>query len=198
MREVLRITNPKVAAAFANARQRFLILKLVDREQSLLQFSQASGISLSLLHYHVTQLQKLGLVEVTKIKPRSGRSMKYYRATAKSFFVPAQLVPLRHDLMNALRAGLDRSQQVGENDGVLYSVDGDARPRMQNISGKTRQASLEQWLSLKLSKVDALSLADEIKLLFARYGGGCSGQGQNYLIYCALAPATPHPKSRKG
>ena len=188
MLEVLQITNPKAARAFANARQRYLVLTLIVREQSLQQISQISGLSLSLLHHHVTQLQKLGLLDVVKTSPRSGRSIKYYRAVARAFFVPAALLPPREELMMALRAGLDRCKRMEENAGIRYSIDGDGKARMERIAGKGSQLAMEHWLSLRLSKAEAASLASEVTSLAAHYREKSAGRGRHYLIYFALAP----------
>jgi hypothetical protein len=190
MKELQRITNAKTAAALANARQRFLVLKLVERDRSLRDLSDLSGSSLSLLHYHMGRLQKLGLVEISHRKPRSGRDMKYYRATAKAYFVPAHLVShARNDeLMASLRAGLDRANKMAEGDGVLYTLDEQAGLRMQVVRGNNSIPILESWTSLQLSSMAAQTLADELRSLLARYRQRESKTGRTYLIHCALAP----------
>jgi DNA-binding transcriptional ArsR family regulator len=199
MKEVQRITGAKTASALANARQRFLVLRLAGRELSLQDLSELSGMSLSLLHYHIARLQKLGLVEVAKYEPRSGRSIKYYRATAQAFFVPAHLAPStgKNDLMAALRAGLERSRRDG--DGVLYSTDEHGAPRMQIVQGKSKVPSAESWLVLHLSRANAQALSDELRSLLARYRERGSGREPHYLIHCALAPvASNHLPMRTG
>ena len=138
MKTVLRITDAKVAAAFANDRQRNLVLQLVKREQSLQELAEVSKISLSLLHYHVGRLERLGLIGVVRYKARSGRPIKIFRSTARSFFVPAYLMSRspEEELYAELRACLDRCRRGGEGEGILYFVDEHASARMRKMRGR--------------------------------------------------------------
>lgn len=192
MKELQRITSAKTAAALANARQRFLVLKLVECDRSLRDLAELSGLSLSLLHYHMARLQTLGLVEIAHSKPRAGRDMKYYRATAKAYFVPVHLASRKRgdELMASLRAGLNRANKMaeGDGDGVLYTLDEQAGLRMQVVRGKGSTPILESWATLQLTSMAAQALVDELRSLLARYRQSKSKGGRTHLIHCALAP----------
>jgi hypothetical protein len=191
MKTVLRITDAKVAAAFANDRQRNLVLQLVNREQSLQELAEVSKISLSLLHYHVSRLERLGLIGVVRYKARSGRPIKIFRSTARSFFVPADLMSRspEEELYAELRACLDRSRRGGEGEGMLYFVDEHASACMRKMRG--REAAVpgaEFWLRISLSNANAQSLAEDMKSLLARYQRCGTSPTRAYVVHCAIAP----------
>ena len=189
MKTVLRITDTKVAAAFANDRQRNLVLQLVNREQSLQELAEVSKISLSLLHYHVGRLERLGLIGVVRYKARSGRPIKIFRSTARSFFVPAYLMSRspEEELYAELRACLDRCRRGGEGEGMLYFVDEHASARMRKMRGRAAVPGAEFWLRISLSNANAQSLAEDMKLLLARYQR-CGSPTRAYVVHCAIAP----------
>jgi hypothetical protein len=190
MKTVLRITDAKVAAAFANDRQRNLVLQLVNREQSLQELAEVSKISLSLLHYHVGRLERLGLIGVVRYKARSGRPIKIFRSTARSFFVPAYLMSRspEEELYAELRACLDRSRRGGEGEGMLYFVDEHASARMRKMRGRVAVPGAEFWLRISLSNANAQSLAEDMKLLLARYQRCGTSPTRAYVVHCAIAP----------
>lgn len=190
MKAELYVTNPKAAAAFSNARQRNLVLQLVNRERSLQELAELLRISLSLLHYHVGRLRGLGLIEVVRCTARSGRPVRIFRSTARAFFVPAHLMSqsAEDELYAELRACSDRSHRGEEGDGMLYFVDERAAPRVRKIRSKTAIPWAEFWLGIGLSHQDAQSLANEMKLLLARYERRGSGRMRAYLVHCAMVP----------
>ena len=65
--------------------------RLMQREWSIAALSADLAHDLSSVHYHVGQLVKHGLVCITRTEKRAGRSVKHYRASAASFFVPFAL-----------------------------------------------------------------------------------------------------------
>ncbi len=190
MKQMMKVTSAKIAAALSNARQRSLILQLVARERSLQELAGLSRMSLSLLHYHVGRLRRLGLIAIVDHKRRSGRPVKYYRATARAFFVPTHLVSRapEDELSAELRDRLERGRRSDQNDGILFSVDELGVPRMQKLQGKTELPLAEYWLTLKLSATDAQALASDMKSLFGRYRQRMTSRGRPYIAHCALAP----------
>ena len=185
----MQITNVKVAAVFSNARQRNLVLQLVETERSLQELAAVTRLSLSLLHYHVRKLQSLGLIEVVRNQVRSGRPKRIFRSTARAFFVPCHLMSQspENQLYAELRACKDRSRARTENEGMLYSIDEHGAPRTRKISCKAGTA-WEFWLGMNLSNPDAQSLGEEMRSLFARYEQRGTGRTRPYLIHCVIVP----------
>jgi Helix-turn-helix domain len=190
MKDLLHITNAKAAAAFSNARQRNLVLQLIEPERSLQELADLSRLSLSLLHYHVSKLQSLGLIEVVKCQARAGCPIKIFRATARAFFVPAHLVSqlLEDELYAELRACKNRIRDKAEGEGILYSIDEHGTPRFRKICGKMPVPWAEFWSTVSLTNADAQTMAQEMKLLLARYRRRVAGRSRAYLIHCVMAP----------
>src|SRR5690348_3764855 len=87
MIETLTVDSRRVAAALEHPRSRQIILEMVATERSLQELANATGLSLSLLHYHVQRLLTFGLIRVVRKEKRAGRSVNRYRAVARRFLV---------------------------------------------------------------------------------------------------------------
>lgn len=189
MLDKIDIENERAAAAFSNTRVRALILHLVGDERSLTQLRPITGMGLSLLSYHVQKLLRLGLVKITREWARGGRPVKFYRATARSFFVSShlcQVLPGDH-LSIELRASLERARRSNQSEGMLYSYEPGVGPRMRRLTDGASANATEIWSVLKLSTGQAGKLAEEMRALIARYEAG-PGTGVGYLVHAALAP----------
>jgi hypothetical protein len=189
MNERFDIGTPAAAAAFASARSRHVLLALAWKEQSLRQLAGTTGLRLNLLHYHVTRLQTLGLIETVRTEKRPGRPVKIYRAVASAFFVPAHLAAgdvgekLSAELRERLAAARARS-----GEGTLYFAGDDGGPRMRRVGGDEPGEGVELWSLLDLSRADAAALAAEMRALIGRYRGPGRGAGRPYIVHAALAP----------
>jgi DNA-binding transcriptional ArsR family regulator len=200
MRDRLVVADARTANAFANMRQRRLLLALVAQELSLQELARSLKLSLSLAHYHVARLLELGVVIMTREQSRAGRVIKHYRACARSFFVPAHLASQSagKELAAELRASLEHAQQRNPSDGTLYFIDDQSLPRMQRVQNPTRAVvASEYWHRLRLTNEDARLLASELKALFSRFESGTNGTAKSYLAYCALAPAANQRRRAK-
>jgi DNA-binding transcriptional ArsR family regulator len=198
MRERIVVSDARTASVFSSMRQRRLLLELVARESSLQEIAHKVQLPLNLVHYHMARMLELGLVEVTREQPRSGRVIKHYRASARSFFVPAHLISRSpgKELATELRASLDVHHDPRE--GTLYFIDDELSPRMRRMQNPTSVPdAIEHWHQLVLTKDEARLLANELKALLTRFEGRTSGRARSYLAYCALAPRTTQRKQIK-
>lgn len=185
--ETADITDPAAAAVFANPRQRRILLSLVQQERSLTELAGLTGAPLNLLHHHMRKLMSLGLVAITRRQARAGAPIKFYRATASRFFVPADFgsVGSGDPMSVRLRNALDRSL-ADTLSGVLYSHD-DAGPRMRLVrKAPSRATATELWLDLQLSDADAAALADEFKALLKRFEPRARHSGRRYIVHAAV------------
>jgi DNA-binding transcriptional ArsR family regulator len=189
MNDTLKIGSTRAAAVFAHPRSRHIVLELAAEEQSLGDLARATGLSLSLLHYHVGRLRDLRLVDVAREERRAGRPVKRYRAVARTFFVPAGLEARGADdaLASELRAALQRDQARSDVTGVAYFVDDAGAHKMRHVGGRGGQGAFEAWVTLSLTPRDAESLGDEIRALFARYANRHGAAARPILAYCAFA-----------
>jgi hypothetical protein len=122
----------------------------------------SSSEALNLLHHHLRKLVFLGLVRIEREEARPGAPVKFYRATARSFFVSAELmkqvpgasqhVELRESLARSLALSLQ---------GVVFFHDGQG-PRMRLVREPARRATVgEIRLELHLSEAAASELEQE-------------------------------------
>ncbi|MBT4327157.1 MAG: winged helix-turn-helix transcriptional regulator [Candidatus Nitrosopelagicus sp.] len=73
---------------FSNDSSREILQLLFDEELSANQIAQKTGISLQLVKYHLTKLQDLGVVNISKIEKNSkSQDMKIYTATKFSIVI---------------------------------------------------------------------------------------------------------------
>ena len=186
MLEQLTITDERGGAAFANAATRAIIFELMKRDQSLSDLRDKLGMSLSLLHYHVRRLQRLGLATVSSIQPRSGRPIKMYRAAASAFCIPGTVsrrtpgAALKEELNQALeRADLRQPTNT------VYFLDEQGTPRMRR-SQQADGSAHQRWCRLRLNPRDAARLGREMNELLAKYERAGRPGGQGHLCYFAL------------
>lgn len=188
MLERLNIRDAACAALLSNERQRHVLLALVERERSQSELADLMGMKLNLLHYHLRRLAMARLVSVSRSQSRAGRAITYYRAVARSFFVPAELAAAIPDraLIEELRDALERSR-TGTYSGILYAYDDG--PRMRVIQDKRpARPTAELWHRMTLNDTDAAALIEELKSLFARFEARDAASGHRFVTFAALAP----------
>jgi DNA-binding transcriptional ArsR family regulator len=186
--ETTHISDTRTAAVFARPRQRHIVLCLIDDERSLSQLAAHTGLRLSLLHHHVQKLVDLGLVRVSRVQSRNGRAVKYYRASARTFFVPSELADLHVDgrLPSQLRDSLERSR-MRTFQGVLYSWEAGG-PSVRFMHDPASQLSASEiWLELRLSQAEAAALTEQLTALFSPFHGRPPDAGSRYIIHAAVA-----------
>lgn len=93
MKESVEIRNAEVARILTDLTQARLLEPFFDDDITLSDAAKKLNIKLTTLLYHVTKFIRLGLLEVSKEESRKGKAIKYYRTTAKAFFVPFDLTP---------------------------------------------------------------------------------------------------------
>jgi DNA-binding transcriptional ArsR family regulator len=193
--DTLTIESKKAAAALEHPRSRQIILDMVPGARSLQELADATGLSLSLLHYHVKRLQRFGLIRVVRKDKRAGRSVNRYRAVARRFLVPGDLATHGGGaaLLRELRAGLDRARARGDNADVVYFVDAAGVPRMLRRPLETKRSAFEVWFALFLTPHDIKALSGELRAMFGRYSQRSSTAAQPVIGYCAFAPRISAP-----
>ncbi|HEY2178964.1 MAG TPA: winged helix-turn-helix domain-containing protein [Caulobacteraceae bacterium] len=189
MLERVVLDDPKAAGVLRHRRQRRILLSLIEDERSASELAGLTDTPLNLLHHHLGKFLRLGLVVVARTRPRAGAAIKFYRATAKTFFVPAEfMAALPVDELNGrLREALDR-QLAGAIQGVTYSSEG-GRPRMRLMKTAIGAGFTDElWLELRLNRADATALAGELRATLKRYEGRSNKANGGYIVHAAIAP----------
>ncbi len=184
----MTIDSVATARVLADPRQRRLLLHLVDRGHSLQELSVSTGMTLSLLHYHVRRLCGLKLIESTHEVPRNGRPIKYYRARARAFFVPAHFGSDSNGFLSDVKAAFEAVHMSRPDEGTLYDVSASGQPRMRKIASRGKQVVAKLARVVHLSDAEASTLATHITKLMSRAGQTGAGRRRPYLLYCAVVP----------
>lgn len=190
MRDLIKISDSAVAAIFAASLPGKIVQTLIGEALTLASLARITQTPLSLLHYHVSKCIKLGLVEIERIEPRAGRPLKHYRATARTFFVPSELLGKMpgDEMTRQLRDALDRNQALSVA-GINFTHDGH-RPCVFLIKDHATQATaVELWLDVGLDNADAVNLIEELKALLDRYRVRDNANEPRYLVHMAAVRA---------
>ncbi len=114
MRERIDIEDAAAAALLSQPQLHPLVASLIAHECTMTELAGVTGMSYSLLSHHLRRLRELGVVVVAGRASRAGRASALYRATARSYFIPArwcQTLPGER-LARELRAALDSSSSA--------------------------------------------------------------------------------------
>ena len=186
--KTLKISSQTAAAAFEHPQSRRVLLSLIGAAKSLGDLQGETGLSLSLLHYHVGRLRRLGLIEIESEEPRHGRPVKRYRACAERFFVPAAFSAggPGEALSRQLKASLDRERTRRGDEGVEYHLE-NGKPRMSRVCGESEPSSVELWMMLSLTSDQVRMLASDLRRLLERYHSASVPNATPMIAYCAFA-----------
>lgn len=207
-----RVTDPAGIRLLLDPEMRRILAALTDSERRLSDVAVELGVPLNSLLYRVRSLVRAELVQITRQTRRAGRPVKWYRAVARSFFIPFNDGPAdvpeafsradedrRHAqyIWSMSRAGLAYLDAWGLHDWGLrfdldrqgnlvlqHAVDEDSAP---DVLDPRSPAFLNIWLEdLALDFEQAKELQRELAGIYRRYR---QGQGaQRYLLRLSLAP----------
>ncbi len=92
------VVRDERTAVFLNdeARAR-LLFPFVAREISMAQAALEVGVKLNVMGYWVKRLLEMGLIETTRLEPRHGSPIRYYRSVTDQIIVPVALMPMVSD-----------------------------------------------------------------------------------------------------
>ncbi len=203
--QALRVTNRLAIRILADADNALWLKPFMREALSVKAAAEGLGVTIQAMHYRVQRMLRAGLLEVTDIRRRHGRSIKCYRAVARGFRVPLDLVPPEsfEDLDRGLswERLLDRGLRKawGYPDELVVHLDEygalnfDWGPHERelldpNAPPVLRFRSAALWLDWR----DAKTLQGELYDLWTRYR---SRRGaRRYVMSAGLAP---HPENSK-
>jgi len=186
-----RVSNPAEAAGLDHPVRSRLLMACALQERSLTELAKEFGQPLPKLHYHVGRLTACGLLRESRIAPRAGRPIRYYRAAAESFLI--SLADMGEFVSEEWSRELRRSlaEQANRRElSLFYHLDeaGRFRVRMIDREGRgQRTAAFEYWKVLRLTAEQRTALAEEMGALITRYEEASSG-GEMFFVHAAFAP----------
>lgn len=188
-----RIATRAEAAAFDHPLRSRLLMACVRQERSLTELTRDLGAPLAKLHYHLGPLLDCGLLTVSRVEPRAGRAVRYYRAAAEAFLISLadMAEPAGARFGRELRQSLDERANRA-NLSLLHYLDEGGRNRLRLIDPENSRSTMrafEYWKVIALTREQRQSLAAEIDALISRYEPAAPGQGgELFLVHAAFAP----------
>lgn len=88
---LLIVRDPDAARLLADPRASRFLEPFIGFERTASAVAAELGVRVSSMLYRINQSLELGLLHVSRVEPRQGRALKYYRAVADSFYVPFEL-----------------------------------------------------------------------------------------------------------
>lgn len=186
----MRIESADRAAVFTDPKRRRILTIFMGRERSLSEAAAALAMPMNRLAHHVGSLLRLGLLLVTRERKRAGRPIRYYRAAAEAFVVPAALMarPPGDALAAELRKALAEAETLSGASDMMLSLDDQGRPLMSRSGGETETDACEYWRLLPLGRAEARALAGELRALLRKYERPAGKGAATYLAHVAMAP----------
>ncbi|HYN46940.1 MAG TPA: hypothetical protein VES64_09640, partial [Allosphingosinicella sp.] len=181
----MRIEAPDQVAIFLDSKRRRILVSFMGRERSLSEAAAALAIPLNLLAYHVGRLLRLGLLQIVREQKRAGRPIRYYRAAADSFLIPAAAMGRRvgDGLTAELRTAIERADTLSGASDMLVVLDEAGKPRLERRGGTVDADACEYWRVLILDRDQARLLTRDLRALLRRYEG-TPGRGKRpYLAH---------------
>jgi DNA-binding transcriptional ArsR family regulator len=90
--KVYEINSLEQLRAMADQLRLSILQRLLGRAMTVTQLGDALGIAPAKAHYHVRELERVGLVRLVHTREKGGILEKYYRAVAEDFQVPRSLL----------------------------------------------------------------------------------------------------------
>jgi hypothetical protein len=197
----LHLTSPEAALFFVQPRHVRHVFPFMRREVSLSQAAAECKLSKSHMSYWLNKMLRLGIIECIRSEKRGRHTVPIYRATAHTFTVPMQQVPVSSDeeilTLNSRDFNeIERRSIVGSssnNQGwnLCFSfVERFPQLRMVPADGSTPQTKhLNKWGCLALSQTQAQALRLEMEALLDRYRKAETPDGKDHLYKFLLVEA---------
>lgn len=210
-----KVVNPKAAELLTDWRQRRFFEPFVPGPTTITEAAEVLGVKLNAMHYRVTQLLNLGLLEVVGATKRGGRAVKLYRPTAEAFFVPFAATPhatmvemirrlsaLDEFLGHAVATLTAQSESWGvlvsagtsEESGLevkLTPLDAQGAPAPRPSGALLASSAPAVWSGETCVMLDfetAKALQRELADLSRRFEGMQSASGQPYYVVLGMTP----------
>jgi DNA-binding transcriptional ArsR family regulator len=164
---------------------------LTYKPMTVTQLGESLGEAPGKMHYHVRELERVGLVKLVETREKGGILEKYYRAVAKNFRATDMLLRTgaSDEVLAPVRAFLERNVEsfVRATAAAIRAYPGELLEGMGGASGG------QLWMTLDESKQFFKELGD----LMVRYctRRGIEGEQERTFIWMAYDPhlAAPAP-----
>jgi hypothetical protein len=211
--EWLTVREPRAVSYLLDPVLRAMLSLFMNEPRSIKAVAEELEQPLNAVHHRVKQLEQARLLQIAKLEPRAGRSIKHYQAVAEGFFVPftattddgiagfvrQQLLPWTnqiYDLMvRASQALIDDIEAVGfrvyKNGGTIsndFSIEGQRADLLELMLRPESPALIARFETLRLSRARAKQLQREMHDLLEKYADQDGSEA--YTVHVALTPGS--------
>lgn len=171
---------------------RIRILEALESQpMTVTQLGERLGLAPAKVHYHVRELERVGLVRLVETREKGGVLEKYYRSIAQGFSVPASLLRTAppDEVLTAVSGMLQRL-----SDGILRALARRLRAAAEAETAEQAEREAEEGELIEISSVTAFMTNDEARQvsrqvfdLLNRYGTrrGIAGEHEYTLALTA-------------
>ncbi len=183
--ETYAIESIEQVRAMADELRIRIVDQLTLQPMTVTQVGEALGIAPNKAHYHVRELERVGLVRLVETREKGGILEKYYRAVAKNFQVPDEL--LNTSSPDELIAAVNEFIQV-VNAGLLAAM---RREMQQGTHGEEviGMSTAAFWATNE----EAKALDRQINALFEPYlkQRGVAGERERRIAHYSYTVSAP-------
>ncbi|MEO7003037.1 MAG: helix-turn-helix domain-containing protein [Ktedonobacterales bacterium] len=138
MLEAFMLTSIEQLRVIADPLRLRILDTLITRALTVTQLGKQLGESPAKLHYHVRELERLGMVRLVATREKEGILEKYFRAVARNYRAPANLLQTvpRDDFIATVSETISRLSQ-GFLRALTTTQDSEQHPDMLLFGGST-------------------------------------------------------------
>lgn len=202
----LRIDDPTQAKLLTDPISVGYLSPFLARERTVGQAAAEIGCGIGTMYYRVGVFLQAGLLEVRRVEPRAGRSIKHYRSVADGFFIPFEATPYAglEERLEAQRREIDQRyveavarllREAGVEGQRLYrGPDGEVWQeaaadvnRVIDLDSPDAPAALDFFREVRLTRNEARALQRELLSYRDRHPEE-ERAGRPYLFQVFLVP----------
>jgi DNA-binding transcriptional ArsR family regulator len=182
--EIYEFTSLEQLRAIADELRMRVIEVLASKPMTVTQLGELLGEAPAKVHYHVRELERVGLVKLVETREKGGILEKYYRAVAKSFRANDMLLrtAASDEVLAPMRAFLERTLEnfVHATAAAIRSHSGEEPPSGSGLGGG------QLWVTPEEGKQFVKELGD----LMDRYSTprGSEGEQEHTFVWLAYDP----------
>lgn len=168
-------------------------------EHTLGSAARQARMAASTLAYWVDRLVRAGLVEVCEVRPRAGKPIPVYRATAEEFIIPLDAIPPgareqflhggRRQAFDSFVRSVESSAEIDRGLYVRRDPGGGVAIGFDEPVPAPETPVAEWWGTAHLTPADAAELRRRIDALVEEFGSRPKAKGtRRYAMVMGIAP----------
>jgi predicted transcriptional regulator len=205
--ELCQIDDAKIARYLLVPEHQTMLKPFMIAEVTVTQVAEMLELDFRKTYSLVKRLERYGLIRSVRLEQRDGRPIRFYRASASSFFIPVSLVPIEQvmQIVNGQFEQVFAEQfvkatwgELGAECGVqLWNGEKGISCLMMQAPNQFLMplplefsATYGMWHQWSLDFEDAKALQQELFALSEKYSQRSDGS-QRYLVHLAMTPMQP-------